>query len=122
MVKSLTVKAMLTSSRFETALWSAIRPTNSPDAELMAFSTKSEYVVFKRDLDFASTLTAIVGEKSCVLQVRAEDIDANAIGTNRIVALRQTEAEGEAGVSIRRSRIPVAGGGAVRPTVSRSQG
>lgn len=113
--------SLLNNSGFEAALWSAIRPANAPDTEIMAFSTEKEYVVLPRDLDFVSILAAMVGEKSSVLPVDAEDVGTNAIGTNGVVALRQMWAAQESGVGIRRSRIPAAGGGTVRPTASGGQ-
>ena len=103
---------LLNSSGFEAALWFATRPANAP------FSTENEYVMPTRDPDFVLTFSPIAEERFSNLQVRAEYIGTNAIGTNGIVALLQLEAELESGVSIGRSRIPASGGGTVRQTAS----
>lgn len=63
----------------------------------MAYASVNGYVVLTHDLDFSAILAATHGEKPSVVQIRAEDIRPDAIGRQVIVALRQMDAELDAG-------------------------
>jgi predicted nuclease of predicted toxin-antitoxin system len=100
---------LLSDSGFEAAHWSVIGPANAPDTEIMAFAAANEYVVLTHDLDFGSILAATHGEKPSVVQIRADNISPDRIGTKVAAALRQLGSELEAGalliVDTNRTRV-----------------
>jgi predicted nuclease of predicted toxin-antitoxin system len=49
------------------------------------------------DLDFSAILAVTHGKKPSVLQIRSEDVSAEFIGKQTVAALRQMQAELEAG-------------------------
>ena len=63
----------------------------------MAYARATGCVVLTHDLDFGAMLAATQGEKPSVVQIRAEDVSPDAIGTQVITALRQMALELEAG-------------------------
>lgn len=63
----------------------------------MAHARKHGYVVLTHDLDFSAILAATHGEKPSVVQIRAENVNPDAIGPQVIIALRQMAAELESG-------------------------
>ena len=52
------------------------------------------------DMDFSAILAATHGEKPSVVQIRAEDVSPDVIGTNVITALRQMTDELEQGALV----------------------
>jgi predicted nuclease of predicted toxin-antitoxin system len=66
----------------------------------MAYASANGFIVLTHDLDFGTILAATHGEKPSVMQVRAEDVSPDVIGTQVIRALRQTAAELEEGALI----------------------
>ena len=87
----------LADAGFEAAHWSTLGAKNSPDAEIMAYAKIRDYVVLTHDLDFGAILAATHGEKHSVVQIRAEDVSPDVIGTLVIAALRQMAHELEEG-------------------------
>ena len=77
----------------QAAHWSAVGKVDAPDAEIMTYAAANDYVVLTHDLDFSAILAATHGEKPSVVQIRAEDVNPDAIGTQIIAALRQMESE-----------------------------
>ncbi|MFP5230066.1 MAG: DUF5615 family PIN-like protein [Acidobacteriota bacterium] len=77
--------------------WSSIGKADAPDKEIMRFAAESQSVVLTHDLDFSAILAATRGGKPSVVQLRAEDISPDVIGSRVIIALRQVEKELEAG-------------------------
>ena len=73
--------------------WSEIGRPNAPDSEIMAYAHANNCVVLTHDLDFGAILAATHGAKPSVVQIRAEDISPDAIGSQVIAALRQMETE-----------------------------
>jgi predicted nuclease of predicted toxin-antitoxin system len=61
------------------------------------FVAANDYVVLTHDLDFSAILAATHGEKPSVVQIRAEDVNPDAIGRQVIAALRQMTSELEEG-------------------------
>lgn len=101
----------LADAGFEAAHWSTLGAKNSPDAEIMAYAKIRDYVVLTHDLDFGAILAATHGEKPSVVQIRAEDVSPDVIGTLVIAALRQMAHELEEGalltVDPKRTRLRV---------------
>lgn len=73
--------------------WSMIGQRNAPDSEIMAYATANDCIVLTHDLDFSAILAATHGEKPSVVQIRAEDISPDVIGSQVIAALRQMETD-----------------------------
>ena len=96
---------------FEAAHWSALGAANAPDTEIMAYAAANGYVVLTHDLDFGAILAATHGEKPSVVQIRAEDVSPDVIGTQVVAALRQMTAELDQGalltVEPNRTRVRV---------------
>lgn len=88
---------LLTDAGFHTAHWSALGASNAPDTEIMTFAKANAYVVLTHDLDFSAILAATKGEKPSVVQIRATDVNPEAIGAAVIIALRQMAADLEDG-------------------------
>lgn len=89
---------VLTGAGIEAVHWSALGANNAPDSEIMAYARVSGYVVLTHDLDFGAILAATHGEKPSVVQIRADDVSPDVIGTQVIAALRQMASELEDGV------------------------
>lgn len=89
---------VLTGAGIEAVHWSALGANNAPDSEIMAYARVSGCVVLTHDLDFGAILAATHGEKPSVVQIRADDVSPDVIGTQVIAALRQMASELEDGV------------------------
>lgn len=73
--------------------WSTVGPMNAADRQIMAYALEHELVVLTHDLDFSAILASTQGEKPSVVQIRADDVNPDVIGTQTLLALRQMEAE-----------------------------
>ena len=102
---------MLHSAGIEAAHWSTIGAHNAPDSSIMAYAAENNYVVLTHDLDFSAVLAATRGEKPSVVQIRADDVSPDAIGTQVIAAVRQMASELQDGalltIDARRTRLRV---------------
>ena len=87
----------LIAAGFDAAHWSTLGPRSASDAEIMGYARTHDYVVLTHDLDFGTILAATQGDKPSVVQIRADDIAPEAIGSRLISAVRQVEAELESG-------------------------
>lgn len=65
--------------------------------KLLAYANANDYVVLTHDLDFSAILAATHGKKPSVVQIRAEDVSPDVIGSQVIAALRQMAFELAAG-------------------------
>lgn len=89
--------ALLKDNGFEVLHWSTVGQATAPDAEIMAWAATNGYVVVTHDLDFSAILAATQGQAPSVVQIRAEDVSPDVIGTKIARALHQMESELEAG-------------------------
>jgi predicted nuclease of predicted toxin-antitoxin system len=100
---------LLQQERFVAIHWSALGVADAPDTEIMSFAADNGYVVLTQDLDFGAILAATRGERPSVVQIRAEDISPDVIGSTVVAALRQVEPELEAGalltIDVDRTRL-----------------
>lgn len=87
---------------WEATHWSTIGKASARGSEIMKFAAANDYVVLKNDLDFAAILAASHQDKPSVAQIRAQDLSPNVIGKQIIAALRQAQAELEAGALLTR--------------------
>jgi len=60
--------------KIEATHWSAIGKPDAPDATLMEWARKNEYIVFTHDLDFGTALALTKAEKPSVIQVRTQNV------------------------------------------------
>jgi predicted nuclease of predicted toxin-antitoxin system len=88
---------LLAAAGFDAAHWSTLGARNAADSDIMRFAQAHEYVVLTHDLDFGTILAATRGEKPSVVQIRADDVNPEAIGARTISAIRQVGAELESG-------------------------
>jgi predicted nuclease of predicted toxin-antitoxin system len=75
--------AVLEKAGIEAAHWSTLGAHKAPDPVIMAYAS--------------AILAATHGEKPSVVQIRAEDVSPNVIGSQVIIALRQMASELEDG-------------------------
>jgi predicted nuclease of predicted toxin-antitoxin system len=83
----------LSDAGLDAAHWSTLGRANAADTEIMDFARVNGYVVLTHDLDFSAILAATHGDKPSVVQLRAEDISPEAIGSQVVQALRQMSAQ-----------------------------
>jgi predicted nuclease of predicted toxin-antitoxin system len=86
-----------TKSNITAVHWSTIGRINAPDAEIMEYAATNNYIVLTHDLDFSAILAALKTEKPSVVQIRAENVNPTAIGTQILMALHQMSSELEEG-------------------------
>lgn len=84
---------VLADAGFQAAHWSFIGAHSAPDSEIMDYARVNDCVVLTHDLDFGAILAATHGEKPSVVQIRAEDVSPDTIGTQVIRALIQMASE-----------------------------
>jgi len=84
----------------EAVHWSTVGKADATDSEIMVFAAANDYIVLTNDLDFAAVLASTHQKKPSVVQIRAEDLDPNIIGTHIVAALQRAQKELEAGALI----------------------
>lgn len=86
--------------------WSDVGAANASDAELMAHARAKGFVVLTHDLDFGAILAATGGDSPSVVQLRADNLGLDAMGSIVVAALGQmaTELASGALVTINPSR------------------
>ena len=89
--------AVLKDNGFEAMHWSTVGQANARDSEIMAWAAANKYIVVTHDLDFSAILAATQGMAPSVVQIRAEDVNPDVIGTKITRALHQMESELEEG-------------------------
>ena len=96
---------------FEAVHWSAVGEFNATDPELMLYATRHNYVVITHDLDFGAILAASGANTPSVVQIRADNLSAVAIGRLLVTAIVQSRQALEQGalliVDTQRSRVRV---------------
>lgn len=96
---------------FETVHWSTVGAFNATDPELMAYAAHHGYVVVTHDLDFGAILAASGTKTPSVVQIRADNLGAEAISRLLVSAIKQSELALEQGalliVDTQRSRVRV---------------
>ncbi len=80
--------AFLESAGFDAAHWSVIGNVNAPDPEIMPYAKAEGWIILTHDLDFGAILAASGGDAPSVVQVRADNLSTDAIGTTVVTALR----------------------------------
>ena len=80
--------------------WSKVGRVDAPDAEIMAWAARNDFVVLTHDLDFGAILAALEGERPSVVQIRADDVSPAAIGPKVVAATVQLASELDAGALV----------------------
>jgi predicted nuclease of predicted toxin-antitoxin system len=77
--------------------WSTVGDPRAKDQEIMSWALAHDHIVFTHDLDFGAILAATQAAAPSVIQVRAQDVMPMHLEPIIVAALRQYEAELEAG-------------------------
>lgn len=89
--------------------WIAAGAVNATDSEIMAFARNHDRVVLTHDLDFSAILAATESSAPSVIQIRADDVSAEAIGRVVLDALAAAQDALAAGalvtIDARRTRL-----------------
>ncbi|MCL2423730.1 MAG: DUF5615 family PIN-like protein [Micrococcales bacterium] len=85
--------AYLVEAGIDATHWSDIGAHDAADADIMAFARDDGAVVLTHDLDFGAILAATQGERPSVVQIRAQDVSLESIGSHVVTALRQAAQE-----------------------------
>jgi predicted nuclease of predicted toxin-antitoxin system len=86
--------------KMEAAHWTKLGAIDAPDAEIMSFAARENFVVLTHDLDFGAILAATGGAMPSVVQIRGDDLRPASIGPRVAKALLAAAREIEAGVLI----------------------
>lgn len=93
----------------EAVHWSDVGAAMAPDVEIMGYAQDHGFIVLTHDLDFGAILAATQGRGPSVIQLHAHDATPEANASMVVAALRQCEAELEAGalltVDVARTRL-----------------
>lgn len=87
----------LNAEGFDAVHWSRIGPANAVDPVIMTFAAQSGMTILTHDLDFGIALAHMKSVKPSVVQIRSEDLRPAKILEQICRALRQMEAELDAG-------------------------
>ena len=102
---------MLQAQGWDAVHWSTVGDPRATDRELMDWAVANEYVVFTHDLDFGTMLALSHEAGPSVVQVRAENVLPDYLGTAVLAALRQHETDLSSGALVvvdeGRSRVRV---------------
>jgi predicted nuclease of predicted toxin-antitoxin system len=90
----------LAQEHIEAVHWKDVGKVGASDVEIMAYAAQHDYVVLTQDLDFSAILAATSGVKPSVVQLRSDNLDPSAIGSNVTAALRQLTSELDAGALV----------------------
>lgn len=99
----------LTAAGLAASHWSTVGAATASDEEIMSYAASSNSIVLTHDLDFGAILAATKGGKPSVVQLRTDDTSPETAAPAVIDAIRQCEAELDAGalltVDIARVRL-----------------
>ena len=99
----------LAEAGFRAAHWSRLGASTATDAVIMEFAAENNYVVVMHDLDFSAILAVTHGEKPSVVQIRADGLRPETIGSRVTAALHQAMQELERGallvIDVNRTRL-----------------
>jgi predicted nuclease of predicted toxin-antitoxin system len=73
---------------------------DAPDIEILTYSRDHGFVILTQDIDFGCLLAITQHAKPSIVQIRSEDVAPEAIGQRIVQALKQMQAELEAGAIV----------------------
>ena len=91
---------LLKAAGFDACHWSEVGAVTASDEQIIAWARTADAVVLTHDLDFSAILAFTKDTKPSVVQVRAEDINPDRIGSSVISAVTQFATELAAGAVI----------------------
>jgi len=91
---------LLHQNGYEAIRWNAIGKNNAPDAEIMEYACKHNYIVITFDLDFGTLLATTHNTKPSVIQIRAAIPEAKAAINAISFALNSFKNELDAGAIV----------------------
>jgi predicted nuclease of predicted toxin-antitoxin system len=71
--------------------WSSVGDPRAPDATLLEWAKRNDYVVFTHDLDFGMVLALTQATGPSVIQARTQDVLPDAIGKLVVAAIHAHE-------------------------------
>ena len=80
--------------------WSALGSASATDSEIMAYAAANDLVVFTHDLDFGTLLASRKVTGPSVLQIRAQDLLPDAVGSVVLKTLREVRQHLETGALV----------------------
>ncbi len=92
--------SVLQAHGWQTVHWTQVGDPRATDRAIMVWANANGYAVFTHDLDFSALLAATQAEGPSVIQVRAQDIMPGNLENVVVTALRQFEAQLEAGAIV----------------------
>ena len=100
---------LLEQNGFSAIHWSVAGDGRAPDSVVLGWARENGYIVFTNDLDFGAILAATRASGPSVIQVRAQDVTPNHLGSLVVEALRRHQEILERGslISIDESRSRV---------------
>lgn len=112
-------QAFLSDAGYDAVHWSAVGLATAGDPVIMDYAKANGFVVLTHDLDFGAILAATGGVAPSVVQIRADDLSMEAIGSQVLKSLEQIEdqlAEGAlATIDAARARVTLLPIGEVGP-------
>ncbi len=85
---------------FASVHWSTIGDASATDREIMDWARSNGYVVFTHDLDFGTMLALTHASGPRLIQVRGQDVLPDRMAATVVAALRQHEADLNAGALV----------------------
>ncbi|MGB8259570.1 MAG: DUF5615 family PIN-like protein [Terracidiphilus sp.] len=92
--------SLLQDAGIEAVHWSEIGSATAPDSGILSYAASNCFVILTNDLDFGIALAREDRATPSVAQIRGEDLRPASIGGQVIRALRQMQAELEAGARV----------------------
>ena len=89
--------ALLDLAGWESRHWSNVGAHDAADREIMVWARTHGHVVMTLDLDFSTILALTAADGPSVIQLRAEDVLPDLLGTMIVTQLRAHEADLERG-------------------------
>jgi predicted nuclease of predicted toxin-antitoxin system len=83
----------LNGAGFEATHWTKLGAARIPDAPILGYAAKRDFVVLTQDLDVSAILASPKTERPGVVLVAAADTAPGAIGVQVMAALRQAAAD-----------------------------
>jgi predicted nuclease of predicted toxin-antitoxin system len=92
--------SVLEEAGWEAVHWSRIGRPDAPDHEILRYAKSNGYVIFTHDLDFGTILAATKADCPSVIQIRAQDVAPQHLGSLVLSALRQFDRHLEEGALV----------------------
>jgi len=90
----------LKENTIEAVHWSSIGFPDAPDSEIIAYAKQHGFTILTSDLDFGFILAITKGEKPSVIQIRADVLGPDRIGSIVASAIKQLAADIDRGALV----------------------